>query len=113
MTQQTRGPRRHERWTHLRFSVIGQLLAAPPYAKSGPMPFDRGEDRISLAAGLGRWPAVRHVAHGCGAAFGDCSILAPTIDERWPVEFDSVPSLPFASVPWTDHSHDSRAMDRD
>jgi putative transposase len=22
--------RRHERWAHLRFSVIGQLLAAPP-----------------------------------------------------------------------------------
>src|SRR5438132_8425754 len=30
MTQQTRGPRVHERWAHLRFSVIGQLLAAPP-----------------------------------------------------------------------------------
>jgi len=34
MTQQTRGPRVHERWAHLRFSVIGQLLAAPP-AKGG------------------------------------------------------------------------------
>ena len=30
MTQQTRGPRVHERWAYLRFSVIGQLLAAPP-----------------------------------------------------------------------------------
>ena len=30
MTQRTRGPRVHERWAHLRFSVIGQLLAAPP-----------------------------------------------------------------------------------
>ena len=30
MTQQARGPRVHERWAHLRFSVIGQLLAAPP-----------------------------------------------------------------------------------
>ena len=30
MTRQTRGPRVHERWAHLRFSVIGQLLAAPP-----------------------------------------------------------------------------------
>ncbi len=27
---QSRGPRVHERWAHLRFSVIGQLLAAPP-----------------------------------------------------------------------------------
>jgi hypothetical protein len=30
MAQQARGPRVHERWAHLRFSVIGQLLAAPP-----------------------------------------------------------------------------------
>jgi hypothetical protein len=30
VTQQARGPRVHERWAHLRFSVIGQLLAAPP-----------------------------------------------------------------------------------
>ena len=30
MTQQARGPRVHERWAHLRFSVIGHLLAAPP-----------------------------------------------------------------------------------
>ncbi len=30
MTPQARGPRVHERWAHLRFSVIGQLLAAPP-----------------------------------------------------------------------------------
>jgi hypothetical protein len=30
MTRQTRGSRVHERWAHLRFSVIGQLLAAPP-----------------------------------------------------------------------------------
>jgi putative transposase len=26
----SRGPRIHERWAHLRFSVVGQLLAAPP-----------------------------------------------------------------------------------
>jgi hypothetical protein len=26
----SRSPRIHERWAHLRFSVIGQLLAAPP-----------------------------------------------------------------------------------
>ena len=30
MTKQARGPRVHERWAHLRFSVVGQLLAAPP-----------------------------------------------------------------------------------
>jgi hypothetical protein len=30
VTQQARGPRDRERWAHLRFSVIGQLLAAPP-----------------------------------------------------------------------------------
>lgn len=30
MGEQTRGRRVHERWAHLRFSVIGQLLAAPP-----------------------------------------------------------------------------------
>ena len=30
MTQQPQGPRVHERWAHLRFSVVGQLLAAPP-----------------------------------------------------------------------------------
>ena len=30
MAQQARGPRVHERWAHLRFSVIGRLLAAPP-----------------------------------------------------------------------------------
>ena len=30
MTDQARGRRVHERWAHFRFSVIGQLLAAPP-----------------------------------------------------------------------------------
>jgi hypothetical protein len=30
MAEQARGRRVHERWAHLRFSVIGQLLAAPP-----------------------------------------------------------------------------------
>jgi hypothetical protein len=29
MTEQARGRRVHERWAHFRFSVIGQLLAAP------------------------------------------------------------------------------------
>ena len=30
MAQQARGPKVHERWSHLRFSIVGQLLAAPP-----------------------------------------------------------------------------------
>ena len=30
MTQSPRGPRLHERWAHTRFSIVGQLLAAPP-----------------------------------------------------------------------------------
>ena len=30
MGEETRGRRVHERWAHLRFSVVGQLLAAPP-----------------------------------------------------------------------------------
>jgi hypothetical protein len=30
MPEQARGRRVHERWSHFRFSVIGQLLAAPP-----------------------------------------------------------------------------------
>ena len=39
MPQQARGPRVHERWAHLRFSVVGQLLAAPP-AKGELIRFD-------------------------------------------------------------------------
>ncbi len=30
MTQPARGPRAHERWAHTRFSIVGQLLSAPP-----------------------------------------------------------------------------------
>jgi putative transposase len=30
MADEARRRRVHERWAHLRFSVIGQLLAAPP-----------------------------------------------------------------------------------
>jgi len=30
MGDEARAQRVHERWAHLRFSVIGQLLAAPP-----------------------------------------------------------------------------------
>ena len=37
----SRGPRIHERWAHLRFSVVGQLLAAPPA---------KGELRTAIAA---------------------------------------------------------------
>jgi len=45
MTQQIRGPRIHERWAHLRFSIIGQLLAAPP---------PKGELRAAITALAGR-----------------------------------------------------------
>ena len=38
---QSRGPRVHERWAHLRFSVVGQLLAAPPV---------KGELKAAMAA---------------------------------------------------------------
>src|SRR5271157_703493 len=31
VTLHEQNPRVHERWAHLRFSVIGQLLAAPPH----------------------------------------------------------------------------------
>ena len=41
MIQQPRGTRVHERWAHLRFSVIGQLLAAPPA---------KGELKAAIAA---------------------------------------------------------------
>jgi putative transposase len=41
MALQARGPRVHERWAHLRFSVVGQLLAAPPA---------KGELRAALRA---------------------------------------------------------------
>jgi hypothetical protein len=41
MTEQTRARRVHERWAHFRFSIIGQLLAAPP---------SKGELASTLAA---------------------------------------------------------------
>ena len=41
MPQKPRVGRVHERWAHLRFSVIGQLLAAPP---------DTGELRAAIEA---------------------------------------------------------------
>ena len=66
MTQQARGPRVHERWAHLRFSVIGQLLAAPP---------PKGELRAQIEALAGRqW---RHPITGEPVRFGFSTI------ERW------------------------------
>ena len=66
MAQQARGPRVHERWAHLRFSVIGQLLAAPP---------PKGELRAQIEALAGRqW---RHPITGEPARFGFSTI------ERW------------------------------
>ncbi len=66
MGEETRGRRVHERWAHLRFSVIGQLLAAPP---------DEGELRAAiegLAAGTPRHPTT-----GEPVRFGFSTI------ERW------------------------------
>ena len=66
MIQQARGPRVHERWAHLRFSVIGQLLAAPP---------PKGELRAEIEALAGRqW---RRPITGDPARFGFSTI------ERW------------------------------
>jgi hypothetical protein len=66
VTQQARGPRVHERWAHLRFSVIGQLLAAPP---------SKGELRAAIEALAARqW---RHPTTGEPVRFGFSTI------ERW------------------------------
>ncbi|MEA3092246.1 MAG: putative transposase, partial [Caballeronia sp.] len=66
MTQQARGPRVHERWAHLRFSVIGHLLAAPP---------PKGELRAEIEALATReW---RHPTTGDPVRFGFSTI------ERW------------------------------
>ena len=62
----SRGTRVHERWGHLRFSVIGQLLAAPP---------DKGELKAAIEALSQRtW---RHPTTGEPARFGFSTI------ERW------------------------------
>ncbi len=59
-------PRIHERWAHLRFSVIGQLLAAPP---------PKGELRAAIEALAAQtW---RHPATGKPVRFGFSTI------ERW------------------------------
>ena len=61
-----RGTRVHERWATLRFSVIGQLLAAPP---------DKGELKAAIEALAARtW---RHPTTGEPARFGFSTI------ERW------------------------------
>ena len=66
MAEQARGRRVHERWAQLRFSVIGQLLAAPP---------PKGELRRRIAALADRtW---RHPITGEPVRFGFSTI------ERW------------------------------
>jgi putative transposase len=66
MIQQARGSRVHERWAHLRFSVIGQLLAAPPA---------KGELKAAIAALAARtW---QHPTTGDPVRFGFATI------ERW------------------------------
>jgi putative transposase len=66
VTRQARGPRVHERWAHLRFCVIGQLLAAPP---------PKGELRAEIEVLAGRqW---RHPITGDPVCFGFSTI------ERW------------------------------
>ena len=66
MTRQARGPRVYERWAHLRFCVIGQLLAAPP---------PKGELRAEIEVLAGRqW---RHPITGDPVCFGFSTI------ERW------------------------------
>ena len=66
MTRQARGPRVHERWAHLRFCVVGQLLAAPP---------GKGELRAAIEALAARqW---RHPTTAEPVRFGFSTI------ERW------------------------------
>ncbi|MBV8287934.1 MAG: DDE-type integrase/transposase/recombinase, partial [Hyphomicrobiales bacterium] len=66
MGEETRGRRVHERWAHLRFSVIGQLLAAPP---------DKGELKAAIEGLASRtW---RHPTTGEPVRFGSSTI------ERW------------------------------
>ncbi len=60
------GPRIHERWAHLRFSIVGQLLAAPPA---------KGALRAVIASLAARqW---RHPGTGALVSFGFSTI------ERW------------------------------
>jgi transposase InsO family protein len=66
MDEQTRGRRVHERWAHFRFSVIGQLLAAPP---------PKGELASAIVELAER--AWRHPTTGEPTCFGFSTI------ERW------------------------------
>jgi hypothetical protein len=70
MTQQTRGPRVHERWAHLRFSVIGQLLAAPPAKGELKAAIDR------LAGRTWQHPTT-------GGAPRSCPRPEPSLPEAW------------------------------
>src|ERR1700751_2509503 len=63
MSEQARGPRVHERWAHLRFSVIGQLLAAPP---------GKGELKATITALAAR--AWQHPTTGGPVRFGFLTI---------------------------------------
>ncbi len=66
MGEETRGRRVHERWAHLRFSVVGQLLAAPP---------GKGELKTAIERLAARtW---RHPTTGEPVRFGFSTI------ERW------------------------------
>lgn len=66
MAEERRGRRVHERWAHMRFSVIGQLLAAPP---------DKGELKRAIEELASRtW---RHPTTGEPVRFGFSTI------ERW------------------------------
>ena len=66
MAEQPRGSRVHERWAHLRFCVIGQLLAAPP---------PKGELRTAIIELAGRtW---QHPTTAEPVRFGFSTI------ERW------------------------------
>jgi hypothetical protein len=66
MIRQAQGSRVHERWAHLRFSVIGQLLAAPPA---------KGELKAAITALAARtW---QHPTTGDPVQFGLATI------ERW------------------------------
>lgn len=65
-------PTIHERWAHLRFSVVGHLLASPPA---------KGELRAALEALAAKtW---RHPSTGEAIRFGVSTIerwlLAPTV----------------------------------
>ena len=66
MAEERRGRRVHERWAHLRFSVVGQLLAAPP---------DKGELKAAIGALSDR--SWQHPTTGEPVRFGFSTI------ERW------------------------------